>query len=178
MLVARDLRHLLDLLKRRRVSLRRGFSSRSSRRRSRSRSPVSGFWRMQSSSARFRARGRLHPAHLQKQTGSRNHSIRQEFLATGVIAVTPVGSRFLPSSQPFRLAQGDGEGDIHPHSVKATSSLAALKKATEGGTAPQNIRSLARFLQRRIIIHHLFGMPSNPRASVVFDFPGVDCMVA
>ena len=100
--------------------------------------------------------------------------IPQEFLATGAIAATPVG--FMPSSlQPaFGLVQGDGAA-ADPV-FKEIDVIAALKKASEGGIALQNIRSLAGF-ERRLNDMTCSGCHQT-RGIGGFHFPGVDWMAA
>jgi len=100
--------------------------------------------------------------------------IPQEFLATGAIAATPVG--FAPSDlQPaFGLVEGDGAA---ADAVFAESDVvAALKKASEGGIALQNIRSLAGF-ERRLNDMTCSGCHQT-RGIGGFHFPGVDWMAA
>src|SRR6266851_3090949 len=100
--------------------------------------------------------------------------IPEKFLATGAIAATPVG--FTPSNlQPaFGLVQGDGAG-ADPV-FKESDVVAALKKATEGGIALQNIRSLAGF-ERRLNDMTCSGCHQT-RGIGGFHFPGVDWMAA
>jgi hypothetical protein len=100
--------------------------------------------------------------------------IPQEFLATGAIAATPAG--FAPSDlQPaFGLVQGDGAG-ADPV-FKESDVVAALKKASEGGIALQNIRSLAGF-ERRLNDMTCSGCHQT-RGIGGFHFPGVDWMAA
>src|SRR3984893_10804388 len=100
--------------------------------------------------------------------------IPQEFLAIGAIAATPVG--FAPSDlQPaFGLVEGDGGA---ADAVFAESDVvAALKKASEGGIALQNIRSLAGF-ERRLNDLTCSGCHQT-RGIGGFHFPGVDWMAA
>ena len=100
--------------------------------------------------------------------------IPQEFLAIGAVAATPVG--FMPSSlQPaFGLVQGDGAA-ADPV-FKEIDVIAALKKASEGGIALQNIRSLAGF-ERRLNDMTCSGCHQT-RGIGGFHFPGVDWMAA
>ena len=100
--------------------------------------------------------------------------IPQEFLAIAAIAATPVG--FAPSDlQPaFGLVEGDGAA---ADAVFAESDVvAALKKASEGGIALQNIRSLAGF-ERRLNDLTCSGCHQT-RGIGGFHFPGVDWMAA
>lgn len=98
--------------------------------------------------------------------------IPEKFLATGAIASTPVGfaaSRLQPA---FGLVQGEGampvfnEGDV----------VAALKKASEGGIALRNIRSVGGF-ERRLNDMTCAGCHQT-RGIGGFHFPGVDWMAA
>jgi hypothetical protein len=100
--------------------------------------------------------------------------IPPEFLATGVIAVTPVG--FSPSNmQPaFGLVQGD---DAAGRPVFSESDVvAALKKAAQRGEGLQNIRSVAGF-ERRLNDMTCSGCHQT-RGIGGFHFPGVDWMAA
>ena len=96
--------------------------------------------------------------------------IPEKFLAKGAIAPTPVG--FDPSDlEPaFGLVQGEGavfsEADV----------VAALRKAVEGGTKLQNIRSPAGF-ERRLNDVTCSGCHQT-RGIGGFHFPGVDWMAA
>ena len=100
--------------------------------------------------------------------------IPEKYLATGVVAATPVG--FAPSSlQPaFGLVQGDGAGAA-PVFTEA-DVVTALKMATERGIGLQNIRSLAGF-ERRLNDMTCAGCHQT-RGIGGFHFPGVDWMAA
>lgn len=100
--------------------------------------------------------------------------IPPEYLATGVIATTPVG--FTPSSlQPaFGFVQGD---DAATEPVfREKDVVAALKKAAERGVGLQNIRSVAGF-ERRLNDVACSGCHQT-RGIGGFHFPGVDWMAA
>ncbi len=100
--------------------------------------------------------------------------IPDKFLATGVIASTPVG--FAPSSlQPaFGLVEGD---DAAKDPVfRQSDVVAALKKAAEQGVALQNIRSSGGF-ERRLNDMTCSGCHQT-RGIGGFHFPGVDWMAA
>jgi hypothetical protein len=98
--------------------------------------------------------------------------IPEKFLAKGAVAVTPVG--FSPSDlQPaFGLVEGEG---AHPI-FSENDVVAALKKVAEGGTALQNIRSVAGF-ERRLNDMTCSGCHQT-RGIGGFHFPGVDWMAA
>src|ERR1700688_1087984 len=100
--------------------------------------------------------------------------IPPEFLATGAVAATPVGFAASNLQPAFGLVQGDGAG-ADPV-FKESDVVAALKKATEGGTALQNIRSLAGF-ERRLNDMTCSGCHQT-RGIGGFHFPGVDWMAA
>jgi hypothetical protein len=100
--------------------------------------------------------------------------IPQEFLATGAIAATPVGFAQSNLQPAFGLVQGNGAGADPAFSE--SDVVAALKKATEGGTALQNIRSLAGF-ERRLNDMTCSGCHQT-RGIGGFHFPGVDWMAA
>ena len=98
--------------------------------------------------------------------------IPERFLAKTAIAATPAG--FDPSAlQPeFGLVQGEGRatGAVFSESDVVT----ALRKATETGVTPQNIRSVAAFARRLNDVtcsgcHQTRGIGG-------FHFPGVDWM--
>jgi hypothetical protein len=99
--------------------------------------------------------------------------IPERFLAKAAIAATPAG--FDPSElQPlFGLVQGEGAGNP----VFGESDIvAALRKATEAGVTPANIRSVAGFARRLNDItcsgcHQARGIGG-------FHFPGVDWTAA
>ena len=115
----------------------------------------------------------LDPAHF-RELDRGTILIPEKFLATGAIAATPVG--FMPSNlQPaFGLVQDDGAG-ADPV-FRESDVVAALKKATEGVTALQNIRSLAGF-ERRLNDVTCSGCHQT-RGIGGFHFPGVDWMAA
>jgi hypothetical protein len=100
--------------------------------------------------------------------------IPDKFLATGVIAATPVG--FAPSGlQPaFGLVQGD-DAVADPAFAEA-DVVAALKEAAARGVPLQNIRSLAGF-ERRLNDISCAGCHQT-RGIGGFHFPGVDWMAA
>jgi hypothetical protein len=100
--------------------------------------------------------------------------IPPEFLATGVIASTPVG--LAPSSlQPaFGLVQDDGAAGAPVFSE--SDVVAALKKAAERGAGLQNIRSVAGF-ERRLNDMTCSGCHQT-RGIGGFHFPGIDWMAA
>jgi hypothetical protein len=100
--------------------------------------------------------------------------IPDKFLATGVIAATPVG--FAPSNllPAFGLVQGD-DAAADPAFAEA-DVVAALRKAAARGVPLQNIRSLAGF-ERRLNDISCAGCHQT-RGIGGFHFPGVDWMAA
>ena len=115
----------------------------------------------------------LDPAHF-RELDRGTILIPPEFLATGAIAATPVGFAASNLQPAFGLVQGDGAA-ADPV-FKESDVVAALKKATEGGTALQNIRSLAGF-ERRLNDMTCSGCHQT-RGIGGFHFPGVDWMAA
>jgi hypothetical protein len=97
--------------------------------------------------------------------------VPEKFLATGVVAATPVG--FAPSKlQPaFGLVQADGYGN---EVFGEGEVVAALKKAAQSGIAFENIRSGAGF-ERRLNDMTCSGCHQT-RGIGGFHFPGVDWM--
>ncbi len=98
--------------------------------------------------------------------------VPQEFLATSVIASTPVGFGTSNLQPEFGLVQGDdpkGDPVFSDNDV-----VTALKKAAERGVPPQNIRSVAGF-QRRLNDITCAGCHQT-RGVGGFHFPGVDWM--
>jgi hypothetical protein len=98
--------------------------------------------------------------------------IPEKFLARGAVAVTPVGFASSDLQPAFGLVQGEGVHAI----FSETDVVAALKKATEDGTALQNIRSVAGFA-RRLNDMTCSGCHQT-RGIGGFHFPGVDWMAA
>jgi hypothetical protein len=97
-----------------------------------------------------------------------------EFLASGVIASTPVGFGTSNLQPEFGLVQGDdpkGDPVFSDNDV-----VTALKKAAERGVPPQNIRSVAGF-ERRLNDITCAGCHQT-RGIGGFHFPGVDWMAA
>jgi hypothetical protein len=93
-----------------------------------------------------------------------------EFLATSVIASTPVGFGTSSLQPEFGLVQGDDpKGDPV---FSENDVVTALKKAAERGVPAQNIRSVAGF-QRRINDITCAGCHQT-RGVGGFHFPGVD----
>jgi hypothetical protein len=115
----------------------------------------------------------LDPAHF-SELDRGTILIPERFLATGAIASTPAG--FSPSSlQPaFGLVQGE-DGTTDP-AFRESDVVAALKRATERGITPQNIRSPAGF-ERRLNDMTCSGCHQT-RGIGGFHFPGVDWMAA
>jgi hypothetical protein len=100
--------------------------------------------------------------------------IPERFLASGAVASTPVGfsrSNLLPA---FGLVQGESAKDEPVFSERDV--VTALKKATERGITPQNIRSLGGF-ERRLNDMTCSGCHQT-RGIGGFHFPGVDWMAA
>jgi len=100
--------------------------------------------------------------------------IPPEYLATGAIAVTPVGFSTSNLQPEFGLVQGDDAG-IDPKVDPVFSDqdvVTALKKAAERGGPLQNIRSLAGF-ERRLNDVTCAGCHQT-RGIGGFHFPGVD----
>ena len=98
--------------------------------------------------------------------------IPPEFLATGVIAATPVGFSTSSLQPEFGLVQGD-DAKVDP--VFTTDDVVtALKKAVERGGPLQNIRSVAGF-ERRLNDITCAGCHQT-RGIGGFHFPGVDWM--
>jgi hypothetical protein len=99
--------------------------------------------------------------------------VPEKFLATGAIAVTPVG--FAPSNrQPaFGFVQADGYGN---EVFGEGEVVAALRKAAARGIAFENIRSVAGF-ERRLNDITCAGCHQT-RGIGGFHFPGVDWMAA
>ncbi len=95
-----------------------------------------------------------------------------EFLATSVIASTPVGFGASNLQPEFGLVQGDDpKGDPV---FSENDVVTALKKAAERGVPPQNIRSVAGF-ERRLNDITCAGCHQT-RGIGGFHFPGVDWM--
>jgi len=115
----------------------------------------------------------LDPAHF-RELDRGTILIPEKFLATGAIAATPVGFAASDLQPAFGLVQGDGT-TVDPV-FRERDVVAALKKATEGGTALQNIRSLAGF-ERRLNDMTCSGCHQT-RGIGGFHFPGVDWMAA
>ena len=115
----------------------------------------------------------LDPAHF-RELDRGTILIPEKFLATGAIAATPVGFAASDLQPAFGLVQGDGT-TVDP-AFRERDVVAALKKATEGGTALQNIRSLAGF-ERRLNDMTCSGCHQT-RGIGGFHFPGVDWMAA
>ena len=100
--------------------------------------------------------------------------IPDKFLATGVVATTPVGFA-PPSLQPaFGLVQGDGSGADPVFA--ATDVVAALETAAQRGIGLQNIHSLGGF-ERRLNDVTCAGCHQT-RGIGGFHFPGVDWLAA
>lgn len=100
--------------------------------------------------------------------------IPDKFLATGVVAATPVGFP-PPSLQPaFGLVQGDGSGADPVFA--ATDVVAALETAAQRGIGLQNIHSLGGF-ERRLNDVTCAGCHQT-RGIGGFHFPGVDWLAA
>ncbi len=100
--------------------------------------------------------------------------VPQEFLATSVIASTPVGFGMSNLQPEFGLVQGD-----HAKADPVFSDndvVTALKKAAERGVPPQNIRSVAGF-ERRLNDITCAGCHQT-RGIGGFHFPGVDWLAA
>jgi hypothetical protein len=115
----------------------------------------------------------LEPAHF-SELDRGTILIPERFLASGAVASTPVG--FVPSNlQPaFGLVQGDvARTDAV---FQESDVVAALKKVTERGITPQNIRSLGGF-ERRLNDMTCSGC-HQIRGIGGFHFPGVDWMAA
>jgi hypothetical protein len=96
--------------------------------------------------------------------------IPPQFLATGAIAITPVGFSVSSLQPEFGLTQGD-DAKVDPV-FSDNDVVAALKQAAERGTPLQNIRSVAGFERRLNDItcsgcHQTHGIGG-------FHFPGVD----
>jgi hypothetical protein len=100
--------------------------------------------------------------------------IPDKFLATGVVATTPVGFA-PPSLQPaFGLVQGDGSGADPVFA--ATDVVAALETAAQRGIGLQNIHSPGGF-ERRLNDVTCAGCHQT-RGIGGFHFPGVDWLAA
>jgi hypothetical protein len=96
--------------------------------------------------------------------------IPEQFLATGAIAITPVGFSVSKLQPEFGLTGGDeakAEPVFSEHDV-----VAALKQAAERGMPAQNIRSVAGF-ERRLNDITCSGCHQT-RGVGGFHFPGVD----
>ena len=100
--------------------------------------------------------------------------IPEKFLATGVVAATPVGFAASDLQPAFGLVQGDG-ASAEPL-FKQDEVVAALRKAAERGDGLQNIRSVAGF-ERRLNDMTCSGCHQT-RGIGGFHFPGVDWMAA
>jgi hypothetical protein len=98
--------------------------------------------------------------------------VPQEFLATSVIASTPVGFGTSNLQPEFGLVQGD-DAKVDPV-FSENDVVTALKKATERGVPLQNIRSVAGF-ERRLNDITCAGCHQT-RGIGGFHFPGVDWM--
>ena len=98
--------------------------------------------------------------------------IPPEFLATGVIAATPVGFSTSNLQPAFGLVQGD-DARLDPVFTD-DDVVTALKKAAERGGPLQNIRSVAGF-ERRLNDITCAGCHQT-RGIGGFHFPGVDWM--
>jgi hypothetical protein len=96
--------------------------------------------------------------------------IPEKFLASGVIAATPVGFDNSPLQPEFGLMQGEGATPLFADS----DVVAALKKAAADGRTLQNIRSVAGF-ERRLNDVTCSGCHQT-RGIGGFHFPGVDWM--
>lgn len=96
--------------------------------------------------------------------------IPPEFLATGVIAATPVGFSTSNLQPEFGLVQGD-DAKVDPVFTE-DDVVTALKKAAEHGGPLQNIRSVAGF-ERRLNDVTCAGCHQT-RGIGGFHFPGVD----
>jgi hypothetical protein len=96
--------------------------------------------------------------------------IPPQFLATGVIAVTPVGFATSGRQPAFGLVQGD-DAKVDPVFTE-DDVVTALQKATERGEPTQNIQSLAGF-ERRLNDVTCSGCHQT-RGIGGFHFPGVD----
>jgi hypothetical protein len=113
----------------------------------------------------------LEPAHF-AELDRGTILIPEKFLAKAAIAPTPVG--FVPSNllPEFGLSEGEGSNPV----FSENDVVAALKKATSGGTSLQNIRSFGGF-QRRLNDITCAGCHQT-RGIGGFHFPGVDWMAA
>jgi hypothetical protein len=115
----------------------------------------------------------LDPAHF-RELDRGTILIPEKFLATAAIAATPVGFAASNLQPAFGLVQGDGAAADPVFSE--SDVVAALKKAAQGGTTLQNIRSLAGF-ERRLNDMTCSGCHQT-RGIGGFHFPGVDWMAA
>ncbi|MBR0693548.1 hypothetical protein [Bradyrhizobium lablabi] len=100
--------------------------------------------------------------------------IPDKFLASGVVASTPVGFDVSDLQPEFGLVQGEGASDKAVFSE--SDVVSALKKAAADGTKLQNIQSLAGF-ERRLNDVTCAGCHQT-RGIGGFHFPGVDWMAA
>jgi hypothetical protein len=104
--------------------------------------------------------------------------IPPQFLATGAIAVTPVGFSVSKLQPEFGLTEGDDARDDAKHGAKADpvftdhDVVEALKQAAARGMPTQNIRSVAGF-ERRLNDITCSGCHQT-RGIGGFHFPGVD----
>jgi len=115
----------------------------------------------------------LKPAHF-SELDRGTVLIPEKFLATGVVAPTPVGFTTSELQPAFGLVQGD-EAPLQPLFGEA-DVVAALKQAAARGDDLQNIRSVAGFARRLNDItcsgcHQTRGIGG-------FHLPGVDWMAA
>ena len=143
-------------------------TKRSMKRRWKTRSTARGSWRMTSSGVNSRrgCSNRNISAELDRGT----ILIPEKFLATGAIAVTPVGFRLSKLQPEFGLTRATTP-KVNPvfseHDV-----VAALKQAAARGMPTQNIRSVAGF-ERRLNDITCSGCHQT-RGIGGFHFPGVD----